>query len=89
MIRRTVTFSGTVQGVGFRFTARSAAKQFPELTGYVKNLASGQVELVVEGEASDIDQLLADIDRRMAGYIKKRTHFDSPPTGQFNDFTIR
>ena len=47
---------GMVQGVGFRyFTVRQAAAL--ELTGYVKNLPDGSVEVDVEGEKNSIDQL--------------------------------
>jgi acylphosphatase len=88
MIRRTTHFSGTVQGVGFRYTARAAAKHYP-VTGYVRNLPDGRVELVAEGDASAIDQLVADIHRQMEGYVKKTTDFDSEPTGEFKEFSIR
>ncbi len=53
MIRRTVFFSGHVQGVGFRYTARHVAGGF-DVTGYVKNLADGRVEAVVEGEPEEV-----------------------------------
>jgi acylphosphatase len=89
MIRRTTHFSGNVQGVGFRFTARLLAQRYPAVRGYVRNLPDGRVELVAEGEVSDIDKLLADIDRQMEGYVKKRTDQDSPWTGEFKDFSVR
>ena len=41
-------FSGHVQGVGFRYTTRSVASRFA-VTGYVRNLPDGRVELVAEG----------------------------------------
>ena len=47
--RLRALFSGTVQGVGFRFTAERVARHFA-VTGYVRNLADGRVELVAEGE---------------------------------------
>jgi len=89
MIRRTTHFSGTVQGVGFRFTARAAARRYPALRGYVKNLPDGRVELVAEADDADIDRLVADIQQHMEGYVKKTTGFDSPATGEFKDFSIR
>ena len=88
MIRRTIHFSGTVQGVGFRYTARGAAKRYP-VTGYVRNLPDGRVELVAEGDAEVIDQLVSDINRQMEGYVKKTTAFDSEATAEFKDFSIR
>jgi len=88
MIRRTSTFSGHVQGVGFRYTAREAAEGFA-VTGYVRNLPDGKVELVAEGEEKEITALLEDIGQRMEGFIKKRTDSDSLATGQFRDFSVR
>ena len=55
-----VTYTGHVQGVGFRYTVRSIARRYP-VVGYVKNLPDGSVELVVQGLRSAIDSLLADV----------------------------
>jgi acylphosphatase len=52
-----VTVSGLVQGVWFRATARDKAKEFG-LHGYVRNLASGDVEFVAEGENGKVDELV-------------------------------
>src|ERR1035438_8131253 len=46
--RATVFYMGRVQGVGFRYTAREIACGY-ELTGYVRNLDDGRVEMVAEG----------------------------------------
>ena len=53
-VRRRVHFSGRVQGVGFRFTCQSLARGF-DVAGHVRNLADGRVELVAEGESSELD----------------------------------
>lgn len=59
MIKRIeVTYSGRVQGVGFRFTVQSIARQFP-VNGFVRNLASGNVELVAEGEENVLKEFLS------------------------------
>jgi len=88
MIRRTSHFSGRVQGVGFRYTAQGIALGF-KVVGYVKNLADGRVEVVAEGEPDEIDRFLETIGQKMDGYIKQRTGFDSPATGEFSDFDVR
>ena len=88
MIRRTSHFSGHVQGVGFRYTAADLAKNF-EVRGYVRNLPDGRVELVVEGDEAEIARLLERIGEKMEGFIKKRTDNDMPPTGEFEDFSVR
>ena len=52
-IRKHFYFSGRVQGVGFRFWAKTLAQPYG-LTGWVDNLWDGRVEMEVQGEASDI-----------------------------------
>ena len=61
MIRRHMFISGDVQGVGFRYRANYAAKRLG-LTGYVRNLYDGRVELEVQGERELISRFLAEID---------------------------
>ncbi len=57
LLRLTVLVSGTVQGVGYRrFVQRQA--EILRLTGYAENLADGRVEVVAEGEKSDLEHLL-------------------------------
>jgi acylphosphatase len=88
MIRRTVFFSGRVQGVGFRYTAQSLARKRP-VSGYVKNLSDGRVEAVVEGERTEVDRFIAEISREMAGYIRDTASQEGAATGQFTGFEVR
>jgi len=86
--RHTCYFSGNVQGVGFRYTVRNLALQY-NVRGYVRNLPDGRVELVMEGPESEMNGLLEEIKRKMAGYIDTVTIDRSPQTGEFQGFTIR
>ena len=52
--RMTIVYSGHVQGVGFRYTVRSVAMGF-EVTGTVRNLPDGRVELVAEGDKTELE----------------------------------
>ena len=52
-----IIVKGIVQGVGFRWFVEREAKMFG-LMGYVKNLHSGEVEIVVEGEDDFIKELI-------------------------------
>ena len=88
MIRRTSHFSGNVQGVGFRYTTQGVARGF-NVVGYVRNLPDGRVEMVAEGDEDEINRLLEAIAGKMEGFIKKRSDFDSPATGEYRDFSIR
>jgi acylphosphatase len=60
MKQMQVLFSGLVQGVGFRYTVCRMASSL-KVTGYVKNLVNGDVELVAEGLEQELVDLLHSI----------------------------
>ena len=68
-VRRRVHYSGRVQGVGFRYTCQSVARGHL-VVGYVRNLADSRVELVAEGESTELDNFLAAIRLEMSPYIR-------------------
>ena len=80
MTCKRVYYSGAVQGVGFRYTAHGLACKFA-VSGHVRNLPDGRVELVAEGEADQVDGFLAAIARRMRGYIENTVVSDEKPSG--------
>jgi acylphosphatase len=86
--RREVHFSGHVQGVGFRQTTATLARQFA-VTGFVKNLPDGRVQLIVEGQPQEIESFLAAIRKEMEKNINKTEEKTSPATGEFQGFEIR
>lgn len=57
IIRKHYIFYGNVQGVGFRYRAYYAAREY-NVSGWVKNLYDGSVELEAEGTAEDIEAML-------------------------------
>lgn len=57
MIRKHIYFSGQVQGVGFRFSAAHYARELG-LTGWVRNLSDGRVEMEVQGRETLITRLI-------------------------------
>lgn len=59
-VRKHIYFSGMVQGVGFRYRATYLA-QSKELTGWVKNLFDGRVEMEVQGEEDHIERFLKEL----------------------------
>jgi acylphosphatase len=87
VICKRVYYSGTVQGVGFRYAAQGLASGFA-VAGYVRNLSDGQVELVAEGEADQVHGFLKAVARRMGGYIEGTTVSDETPEGT-TGFRIR
>jgi len=87
MVRRRAWYGGTVQGVGFRFTTRRVAHS-RDVTGYVKNLPDGRVEVVAEGPAEEVEVFLADVRRAMSAYIHEAQIVEEPPTGAFEGFGV-
>lgn len=88
MLRRSYLFSGHVQGVGFRYTARHFAAG-RNVTGYVRNLPDGRVELVMEGPDAEMDAVVEAISGEMGRNISRTTCDTSPATGEFSGFTVR
>ncbi len=88
LTHETVFFTGHVQGVGFRYSTLQVAKEF-EVTGFVKNLADGRVELQVEGAAGEIDSFLEVLQDRMHGYVRKTERTRQKREPVFNGFVIR
>ena len=86
--RREWYFSGRVQGVGFRYTARSIAASY-HVTGFVKNLPDGRVYLVVEGTTAEIRKYLREIEAELGHCIAAVNETVLPYTGGFADFEVR
>jgi len=86
--RRELVYSGHVQGVGFRYTARRIAQGY-NVAGFVRNLWDGRVQIAVEGHPLEIDAFLGEIETRMGGYIRDVTESRLPSTGEFSVFEIR
>ena len=88
--RLSATIYGRVQGVYFRFFVRNVARNLG-LTGYVRNLASGDaVEIKAEGQKPQLDSLLGELKAGPPGAWVKRVELDwSGYTGQFDNFSIR
>jgi acylphosphatase len=87
LVCKHVRYSGRVQGVGFRLTAQSIASGHP-VVGYVRNLPQGDVEMVVQGELTEVDLVLEAIGRRMEHYIRQCVVRDEP-IGEYDEFGIR
>ena len=88
MERCTCKFGGRVQGVGFRYTVLNIAQKF-DVTGYVRNLSDGRVELVAEGTRDELYSLVEQIKGHMEGFIEEVDAITSPATGEFGRFTIQ
>ena len=86
--RMQVFYSGRVQGVGFRYQTRQVAAGF-EVTGLVRNLTGGRVELVTEGAETELKEFQHAIRESGLGpLIRDETVFWSEPGGEFRGFDI-
>jgi acylphosphatase len=85
--RRTVYYTGHVQGVGFRYTARTVAQRF-DVAGFVRNLDDGRVQVVVEGRADEIDGFLKRLADEMGRYIRHVAVSTSDASEEFEQFEI-
>lgn len=84
----TVLFSGHVQGVGFRYTAKTVAAGF-ELTGTIRNLPDGRVELIAEGLREELDAFRVALhDAGLAGFIHKEQIHWTDAEHRFRGFEI-
>ncbi|MFH1825519.1 MAG: acylphosphatase [Candidatus Firestonebacteria bacterium] len=83
-----IFYIGLVQGIGFRYTAQDIASDLG-ISGWVKNLQDGKVELVAEGEEDILKDLLLKIKENFTGYIKKEEIEWLQPTHEFKKFEIR
>lgn len=87
-IRLHVYYSGHVQGVGFRYSVKQLSLEF-DVTGWVKNLPDGRVELVVEGERDELETFQAAIpDAGLRRFILVTQSHWSEGTGEFRGFEI-
>lgn len=85
---RHVLFEGRVQGIGFRYSVRQIATGF-DLTGWVRNLPDGRVELLAAGAPAELDAFLQAIrDSHLAAFIRKETIASVPDPGTLRGFEI-
>lgn len=86
--RMQILYSGRVQGVGFRYTVHQVAAGF-DVTGTVRNLSDGRVELTAEGEKQELEAFRDAIrEAGLAANIRKEEAMWGEPQGHFKGFVI-
>jgi acylphosphatase len=89
MVSLQVFYEGRVQGVGFRWSVRHIAKGF-DVTGWVRNLIDGRVEMQVTGDEDEVRAFLEAIGQSdLRGYIRNQTESKLPETAGAKGFEIR
>ena len=83
-----ILYSGRVQGVGFRYATKSVAMGF-EVTGTVRNLPDGRVELNAEGTPEELEAFQQAIrNAGLGGLIRNEAVAWEQATGEFRGFEI-
>jgi acylphosphatase len=84
-----VFYEGNVQGVGFRWSVKQVAKGF-EITGWIRNLVDGRVELQIGGGENEVREFLNAVSQsELQAHIRKQTEtaLSQPPVAR--GFEIR
>lgn len=82
-----IIFQGDVQGVGFRYTTYRIAGRY-EVTGFVRNLPDGTVEMLAQGPPDEVDRCLEDVRNSFSGYIRQAKVEQIPYRPQYHEFRI-
>jgi acylphosphatase len=83
-----IVYSGQVQGVGFRYTAKTVAAGF-EVVGTIRNLPDGRVELVAEGGRGELAAFRDAIHGAgLAGFIRDEQVDWADVKNEFKGFEI-
>lgn len=78
IVRKHITFYGSVQGVGFRYRARHASDLYG-CTGWVRNEWDGSVSMEIQGTEEQIDQVILAIERGTYVQIENMDVKNIPP----------
>ena len=88
-VRRRVVVRGLVHGVFFRAATRDEAV-IRGVSGWVRNLPDGRVEMQVMGQADEVDAYRAAIDdSQLGGFIRNKDVRPAPPLVGVRGFEIR
>jgi acylphosphatase len=83
-----IFYSGWVQGVGFRYTVKALASGF-EVTGIVRNLSDGRVELLAEGTKEELEAFRRAIqDSEVGRFIRNEQDAWNEAREEFRGFVI-
>ena len=83
-----IYYTGRVQNVGFRYAVKSVATGF-EVTGTVRNLEDGRVELISEGVRAELEGFQHAIqDSEVGHFIRNEAVFWSDTKNEFRGFEI-
>ena len=89
MIARRYLISGDVQGVGFRYFVLRQVEGLGKISGFVRNLRDGRVEVYAQGEVEELDALEASLRKGpRGGWVSSVKVTEEVPEGRYADFRI-
>jgi len=89
MVRKYIIVTGRVQGVGFRYHAMNLAMEY-DLTGWVRNLYNGGVEMEVQGKRENVELFIRNLDAGTHWIrIDNKSVADQPQLKEESGFQIR
>ena len=86
-VRNRIVYSGRVQGVGFRWQVMQVAGDFV-VTGFVRNLEDGTVELLVEGDSSEVSRMIGAVEKKLKDFWNSKVEDEREGDPQYEDFSI-
>jgi acylphosphatase len=84
---RHIVVHGSVQGVGFRYFVRGVATRLG-LTGNVRNLGDGTVDIVVEGDPASLAELIKSVRKGPGPASVERVDVEEIPAGKYRSFLV-
>ena len=87
MVRAHIFYSGTVQGIGFRYTVNRLADPLG-LNGWVRNVNDGRVEILAEGPRGTIEEFCRQIEEHFGGYVHHKDIDFAAAEGNLTKFKI-
>lgn len=88
VVRTYLHFYGSVQGVGFRWKAMQAARMY-RLTGWVRNLYDGTVEMEIQGNHMMIESVLQVLKEDRWIRIERVERMQIPNVEEESEFVVR
>ena len=85
--RFRIVYTGRVQGVGFRWNVKDVSESF-EVTGFVRNLSDGTVELWVEGEKAEARKMIDAVEVKLRDYWHSKVEDEREGEPQYENFSI-
>ena len=86
--RLHVFYSGHVQGIGFRYQVKSLVRGF-EVTGTIRNLPDGRVELIAEGARIELEDFRKAVqDSELGHFVRQEDASWCEAKNEFRGFEI-